>query len=115
MIVGHLDAVKAIPIVSDAAQGIAKKVLVSPAEGWDGYVMRVFDVESKGHTPRHSHPWPHINWIIKGEGILQIDGTDYPVKEGSFAYVPSNAVHQFTNAGSTQFSFICIVPEDGDV
>jgi quercetin dioxygenase-like cupin family protein len=115
MIVGHIDDLKTTTIVSEAVKSISKQVLVSPTEGWDGYVMRVFTVGSDGHSPRHRHPWPHINWVIAGEGVLHIDGTDYFLKEGSFAYVPSDALHQFSNVSSNPFRFICIVPEEGDV
>lgn len=89
------------------------KKLVSPEEGWEGYVMRVMELEKEGYTPRHSHPWPHINYMIEGKGILHIDGEDYEVQEGSYAYVPSNKLHQFKNIGDEKFRFICIVPEEG--
>ncbi|WP_203227654.1 cupin domain-containing protein [Calorimonas adulescens] len=36
------------------------------------------------------------------------------MKEGSFAYVPSNKTHQFTNTGEETLELICIVPEEGD-
>ncbi|MCR3923502.1 MAG: cupin domain-containing protein [Firmicutes bacterium] len=115
MIVGHINDLKGTPVVSEAVKNISKQVLVSPTEGWDGYVMRVFTIGDDGHTPKHRHAWPHINWVIAGEGILHLEGTDYPLKEGSYAYVPSDALHQFTNPGSEPLRFICIVPEEGDV
>jgi len=45
---------------------------------------------------------------------LHLDGQDYQLEAGSFAYVPSNKLHQFTNTGNGRFAFICIVPEEGD-
>ncbi len=115
MIVSHLKDVKGVRIENPNIKGVVKRVLVSPKEGWEGYVMRVFELEEGGYSPRHSHPWPHITYILKGEGILHLDGKDYEVEEGSFAFVPPDRVHTFSNRGSGKFLFICIVPEEGDV
>lgn len=114
MIVAHEKDLQGVKLDGTALKNVVKKVLVSPEEGWEGYVMRVFDLEAEGYSPRHSHPWPHINYILKGKGILHIDGTDHEVEEGSYAYVPGDKLHQFINRGSGVFSFICIVPEEGD-
>ena len=89
------------------------KVLVSPKEGWEGYVMRVVQVGTDGYTPKHKHPWPHINYVIKGEGELFIKDKIHKVQAGSYAFVPENEMHQFKNIGNEDFEFICIVPERG--
>ncbi|WP_368506505.1 cupin domain-containing protein [Caloramator sp. CAR-1] len=115
MIVSHIDDVKGIEINNDLVKNAVKKVLITPKEGWEGYVMRVFELSEGGFTPRHTHPWPHINYILEGEGILHVEGKDYEIKKGSFAYVPSNALHQFMNKGKETLKFICIVPEEGDI
>ncbi len=113
MIVSHKNDVKAVKIENPQAKEAAMKVLVSPTEGWEGYVMRILEVEAGGYTPKHSHPWPHINYIISGKGRLHLDGKDIDVEAGSFAYVPLDTEHQFSNVGSEKFEFICIVPEEG--
>lgn len=93
---------------------VVKKALVGPEQGWQGWVMRTFSLGVEGYTPRHSHPWPHINYILSGQGTLFLDGEEHPVEAGSVAYVPDNLEHQFKNSGNEVFSFICIVPEEGD-
>jgi quercetin dioxygenase-like cupin family protein len=75
--------------------------------------MRVVEVEKDGYTPKHNHPWAHINYMIDGEGELFIDGKINKVKAGSFAFVPPGAMHQFSNSGKSIFRFICIVPKIG--
>lgn len=114
MIVGHIDDCAIMPVHFEGITGMSKQVPLSPAQGWKGYVMRVFALKKDCHSPRHRHPWPHINWIIDGTGLLHIDGTDHPVRNGSYAYIPSGALHQFTNTGNSPFTFICIVPEEGE-
>jgi quercetin dioxygenase-like cupin family protein len=113
MIVGNFNDLLAKKIESPEAKNAAMKVLVSAESGWEDYVMRVVEVEKDGYTPKHSHPWQHINYIIEGEGILMVDNKDNPVKAGSFAYVPADHIHQFRNASDKPFKFICIVPKEG--
>lgn len=113
MIVNNMKHIKGKEIVHPEAKGANMKVLVSPNEGWDGYVMRVVEVEEGGYSPKHTHDWPHINYMIEGKGELMIDGKNHPVEAGSYSYVPANSLHQFRNVGTTPFKFICIVPENG--
>jgi len=114
MIVGHINDLTGIPMQSPEIKGAIKKVLVSPQEGWEGWSMRLFNLETGGFTPKHTHPWPHINYITVGSGVLHLDGQDYEVKEGAYAYIPGGKLHQFRNPSGKDFSFICIVPEEGD-
>jgi quercetin dioxygenase-like cupin family protein len=93
---------------------VTKQVLVSPAQGWDGWVMRLFTLAGGGSAPHHTHDWPHIIYALEGEGNLYVEGTDHPLTPGSVAYVPTDADHQISNRSDTEFVFICIVPERGD-
>lgn len=113
MPVGNIENLMLKEIKHPDALNASIAVMVSPKEGWDGYVMRVIEVLPGGFTPKHSHPWPHINYIIEGQGELMINHVLNPVKLGSYAYVPANQIHQFKNIGDTVFKFICIVPEEG--
>ncbi len=113
-VVGKSSDVVAVPMAGDGIEGVMKRVLVSPVEGWDGWVMRLFDVAPGGHTPRHAHAWPHINFVASGRGTLYLDGTDHALEAGSFAYVPGGQEHQFRAAAAEPLSFVCIVPEAGE-
>ncbi len=105
---------KAVEINMEAAKNVLKQTAISPKEGWDGWVMRIFTLKKDGFTPKHTHDWPHINYIISGKGTLFIDGEERPVAPGDTAYVKGGELHQFKNGGEDDFSFICIVPEEGD-
>jgi quercetin dioxygenase-like cupin family protein len=113
MVVAHESQSFAKVIDSPLVKNAAIRVLVGPSEGWADHVMRVVELGPEGYSPRHSHPWPHINYIIEGQGLLILDGRELSVRQGFYAYVPSGADHQFRNAGSGQFRFICIVPKEG--
>lgn len=113
MALGHIDQVAKKVVENSEVKGASMQVVISPNEGWENHVMRVFEIEVGGHTPRHAHPWPHINYILEGEGSLFLNGIENPIKAGSYAYVPSSELHQFQNTGSTTLKFICIVPIEG--
>lgn len=114
----YLDSVKNIKAVNVIAPGVfnvIKQSLVGPPQGWEGWVMRLFTLAAGGYTPRHSHTWPHINYIVGGEGALFLDGKENNVESGFIAYIPGGTEHQFRNRGVKDFSFICIVPEEGNL
>ncbi len=113
MIVSNLERLEARDVEHPDANGVKVKVMISPKEGWDGWVMREFEVAEGGNTPRHQHDWQHINYIIEGEGELFLNGETHGIREGGYAYVPSGAEHQFKNIGAGTLRFICIVPEHG--
>jgi len=115
MIVDHFQHMEAKPVIHPEARDAAMRVLINPENGWDGHVMRVIELQEGGCAPKHAHPWPHINYILEGVGVLFMDGVEYKLQSGSFCYVPDNALHQFINAGSGTFRFICIVPERGHI
>ena len=115
MIVSNVKDVPIIEVNSEEAKFTSMKALVSSKEGFEGYVMREVEVLEGGHTPKHRHPWQHINYMLEGEGELMIDGKINKVEAGSFAFVPPGSLHQFRNAGKGVFKFICIVPEEGHV
>ena len=114
MFVSHTDDVDRSSVAMEGARGVLKQILIGPGEGWDNHVMRQLILEASGNTPRHSHPWPHINYITSGEGVLYLDGEEHRLTVGSIAYVPGNTEHQFINRSNDDFSFLCIVPLDGE-
>lgn len=113
MIIEHESHCEAKPVTHPEARDAAMKVLITPEHGWAGHVMRVVELEEGGCSPRHGHPWPHINYVLEGVGVLFLNGTENPIQPGSFAYVPDQADHQFRNTGKGKLRFICIVPEHG--
>jgi quercetin dioxygenase-like cupin family protein len=115
MIIGKEKDIPPIVMESPEVKDAAMKVLISPEEGWEGYVMRVVELGEGGYSPKHTHQWPHINYILEGTGTLQIDGKDNPIETGSYAYIPAGSLHQYKNKGNGRLRFICIVPKEGHV
>lgn len=113
MIVANEKALLAQAIDHPDAKKARMKVPIAAAQGWDDNVLRIVELDTDGHSPHHNHDWPHINYIIEGEGIVHMDGQDHPVSSGGYAYIPANVTHQFRNTGDAPFRFICIVPTKG--
>jgi len=112
--VGRVTEVEGMPLSGEDMRNVVKRLLVGPSDGWQGWAMRLFELGPNGHTPRHRHAWPHIDFVTEGRGTLHLDGVDHPIAAGSFAYVPAGSTHQFSNAGPGTLAFICIVPEEGE-
>ncbi len=106
--------IEEVPMTTEGAAGVTKKIPIGKKEGWADHVLRVFRIAPGGHTPKHQHDWEHINYVMRGKGRLLIDGTEYDVAEKDFAVVPPNAAHQFRNPYDEDFEFICIVPNRGE-
>ncbi|HPZ15024.1 MAG TPA: cupin domain-containing protein [Sphaerochaeta sp.] len=110
MYVSHRDTIEGKKI----SQLVTKQLLVTPEQGWEGHVMRLFTLAPEGAAPRHSHDWEHIIYVLEGDGNLYLEGEDHRLSAGSVAYVPALSDHQVANRGNGDFAFICIVPERGD-
>jgi len=113
MIVAHERDIKSKRIDKEGVKEMGMKAIIGPKEGWNSHVMRVFDVGPGGHTPLHRHPWPHINYVLEGKGVLHYKGEDHQLEPGSYAFVDAGKQHQYRNAGDETFRFICIVPKEG--
>jgi quercetin dioxygenase-like cupin family protein len=102
-----------VPMKGEGVIGVTKRIVVGPADGYDGYI-RVFTLEAGGKSPYHSHPWYHANYVLEGEGKIVIEGKEQPIGVGSVAYIDPGMNHNFVNTGSGPLKFICLVPKEGD-
>ncbi len=98
----------------EGAKDTWKQIPLARADGVPHYSLRVFTIEPGGHTPYHSHPFEHMNYVIEGTGALvDADGKERPVKKGDFALVMPDEVHQYKNTATQEpFVLVCLVPKD---
>lgn len=113
MFVKNIQEIDKNRISGDGIENVLKQVPIGPDQGWDN-TLRVFTLEKDGHTPKHSHDWEHVNYVISGKGTLEMAGRKNELTKGSFAFVPPNVEHQYANAGDDDFVMICIVPNKGE-
>ena len=108
-----LDKVEKKKVNMEGAAGAWKQLPLGSKDGAPLYSLRVFTVEPGGHTPYHSHPYEHMNYIIDGEGALVNEmKEEFPVKTGDFALVDPDEKHQYRNKGNRPFIIICGVPKE---
>jgi quercetin dioxygenase-like cupin family protein len=113
MFIAHINEIDKKQISGEGIQNVLKQVPIGPDQGWGDHILRVFTLQKDGHTPKHSHDWEHYNYVISGTGQLEVEGRKHQLTAGSFAVVPPNKEHQYSNAGENDFVMICIVPSRG--
>ena len=112
MIITSLDGVEKVKVEMHGVKDAYKQVPLSKKDGAPNFSFRVFSLEPGGHTPFHDHPFEHLNYVIKGKGmVVRDDGAEVPVKQGDFVMVLPGERHQYRNASDEEgFQFICAVP-----
>lgn len=114
MFAKSIDEIQKKEISGEGINNVHKQVPIGPEQGWKDHILRVFTIGKNGHTPKHSHDWEHVNYVISGTGTLEIEGKKQQLEKGTFAVVPPNVEHQYSNQGEEDFVMICIVPAHGD-
>ncbi len=109
-----LDQVEKTGVNMEGAKDIEKQVPLSSKDGSPIYSFRVFTIAPEGHTPYHTHPFEHLNYVIEGQGALVTEtGEERPVKKGDFALVLPNEKHQYRNKSASEpLVMICAVPKE---
>jgi quercetin dioxygenase-like cupin family protein len=95
---------------SDAAQGIAARVVIGKDDGAPNFYMRVFEIAPGGHTPLHTHAWEHEMFIHAGVGEVFGNGRWNPVQAGNVVFIPGNEEHQIKNPNQEMLVVVCLVP-----
>jgi quercetin dioxygenase-like cupin family protein len=101
---------RATHFASEAAKGIAARVVIGKSEGANNFCMRVFEIAPGGHTPRHSHAWEHEMFIHAGEGEVYGNDRWNPIASGHVVFMPVNEEHQLRNTGKELLVVVCVIP-----
>lgn len=117
MIASHIDETKIVTLPDGAYKNVKGQVLISPACGSDVNVLRLFHIGQDGFSANHDHPYPHYVYVLEGEGYVEIDHKKYPIKAGSYSFIPAGTQHQLVNKTTTgkPLKFLCMVPTEGHV
>jgi quercetin dioxygenase-like cupin family protein len=93
------------------APGAAIRVLLSDEQdNAPIYKMRMIEIQAGGHSPLHRHPYEHENYILEGEGEVEVNGCCHPLTAGTVVLVPPDALHQYRNTGTSLLRFSCSIP-----
>ncbi len=107
-----LDQIEKTKVEMEGAVDVWKQTPVSSADGSPSFAFRVFTVDPGGHTPYHTHPFEHLNYVISGNGALVTESGELrPLCAGDFALVTPGEKHQYRNTSAdAPFVMICAVP-----
>jgi len=95
---------------SGGAKNVTGRLLIGKANGASHFVMRLFELDPGGYTPRHTHQWEHEVFVHSGKGVVLSEGSWIPVSKGNAIFIAPGEEHQFKNAGSEPFIFVCLIP-----
>jgi len=114
MRINSLKQVKKTVMDMPGAEGVEKQIPISKADGTPNFSLRVFTIEPGGHTPHHTHPFEHLNYVIEGSGAVVSAEGERPVKKGDFVLVMPGEVHQYRNTSTKPLIVICGVPKENE-
>jgi len=109
-VVNHTDAPH--EKLAKGAEKTEVQYLIDKRQGSTRFALRIYTIQKGGHTPLDQHQYEHQVYILKGEGLMrQSKNPDSPLKNlkpGDAVFIPSNAVHQFSNVGNEPLIFLCV-------
>ena len=110
MKVAHYEKIEASAAEMDGAVACRMRCLIGEVDGAPRFSMRLFEVASGGHTPKHTHPHEHEVFVLEGVGTVLENDTEHPLRAGVCVFVPPNELHQFRNTGVGPLKFLCLIP-----
>jgi quercetin dioxygenase-like cupin family protein len=66
-----------------------------------------------GRAPDHFHRYDEVIYVLDGEGFLEIDGEQAPIRAGSCIHLPRTLVHCLANTGETEMRVLGVFTPAG--
>jgi len=96
--------------VEEEASRLRVRWLITKEMGAENFAMRLFEMEPRGYSPFHRHPWEHEVFVLEGEGSVVGEVKERKFRAGDVIFVPANEKHQFKNNGEKTVKFLCLIP-----
>ena len=104
-----------VPVESLDRKGAERtqvQYLIDERQSSNRFALRLYTVQKGGHTPLDQHPYEHHVYVLSGEGLLRQSTDPNPnlktIKARDTIFIPSNAVHQFSNLRDDPLVFLCV-------
>lgn len=91
-------------------------MLVTPAsDATQRFDFRISSYQPKGYVDRHKHAvQEQIYYILRGEGLMEIDGTEHVVRPNDYIFLPPGVEHAIYNTGLEDLVFFVITTPPTD-
>lgn len=88
----HLDE---LPLLDSRHDGRQKKVIINAKIFPTRMLVDVLTYRPGGHSPLHYHKGTeHFFFVLGGRGRIEIEGKEYPLKEGTVVWVAEGDKHK---------------------
>ena len=82
-------------------------MLISPQNSSTQNIsIQISEVPIGSGQPLHAHEPEQCYYIIKGKGLMMIEGDSKEVSEGNAIYIPPNRKHGIKNIGNTILEYL---------
>ena len=100
-------------VESEQNPGLQYKLLIDASNAeTDGFSFGILKLEPGASLLPHQHDPQESYFILEGEGLMHLVGTEKQVGPGSVIYIPRSHQHGITNTGSEPLVFIWTFPTD---
>ena len=111
MKIKNVDEIKSESVDMYGSTGTTIQWLWGKDDRVPNFALRKFVVKPGGSIGSHSHSEEHEIFILSGKGSVYDDlGNEFHVKESDTIFVAPNEVHAYTNTGTEDLQFLCIIP-----
>jgi mannose-6-phosphate isomerase-like protein (cupin superfamily) len=76
-------------------------------------VTQFLGIVQPSKAPFHSHTYDEVGYIVAGQGIAHVGGTEFPLKTGSCFHLPPDEVHCIENTGSAPLRILGVFHPSG--
>ncbi|MCX7962069.1 MAG: cupin domain-containing protein [Burkholderiales bacterium] len=96
--------------------GALSKALVGPENtGTRLLDFRISRYAPNAHVAEHAHAvQEQIYYVLEGEGLLVLEGTEHLLRAHDYAYIPPGVRHSFTNTGTGGLVFLVVTAPAAD-
>lgn len=83
------------------------KLLINETHGSKFFDFRISSYQPKGCCEPHTHETnENIYYVIKGQGVVELDGKRHLISPGMVVFIPAGVEHGIANTGFEDLVFI---------
>jgi quercetin dioxygenase-like cupin family protein len=111
MKIKNINGIKSESVSMYGSTGTSIQWLWGKDDGVPNFALRKFSVKPGGNIGLHGHSEEHEIYILSGKGkVFNDSGKEIQIKEDDTLFVPPNETHAYTNIGTEDLQFLCIIP-----